>query len=419
MWIPKLAKRIAADRVFPDRTHAFVVCSSELRRVVAALHASFPQKEGLTITHAFAAKANPLFGVLKVVCDAGMGCETASLGELTMALKVFPPEKIIFDSPCKTREELVVALTLPCFVNLDNFDELDRVAAIIAGMPQGTLKATVGLRINPQLGYGSNATLSTGTKTSKFGIGLDDCRAKIVTTFKAHAFLSMLHVHTGSQGIGLRMMVDGVKSIVHLAEEIGPQVKVVDIGGGLPVNFASDEYTPSMQTYVQQLQEGIPTLFSGKFHIITEFGRSVVAKAGALVSRVEYAKENGGRRIIQQHIGADLAVRTAWAPKDWPLRVDIFDQAGNLKTEDLGESDVAGPCCFGGDLICSAQSLPRAVALEDFVVVKDVGGYYHSSFSYYNLRQPPACFLFDAEADALTMINRGRTVEETVEFMMA
>jgi diaminopimelate decarboxylase len=419
MWIQKLAKRIASDELFPRRTHAFVVCSSEVRRVVSALHAAFPQKEGLKITHAFAAKANPLFGVLTVVRDAGMGCETASLGELTMALRVFPPEKIIFDSPCKTHEELGMALRLPCFVNLDNFDELDRVSRIIGSLPEGALKATVGLRINPQLGYGSNATLSTGTKTSKFGIGLDDCRAKIVAAFKSHSFLSMLHVHTGSQGIGLRMMVDGVKAIVDLAEEIGPQVQVIDMGGGLPVNFASDEYKPSVQSYVAELQTSVPLLLSGRFHVITEFGRSIIAKAGVLASRVEYAKENGGRRIIQQHIGADLAVRTAWAPKDWPLRVDIFDKRGELKTDDVGESDVAGPCCFGGDLICSAQRLPRAVALEDFVVVKDVGGYYHSSFSYYNLRQPPPCFIYDEETDILTLINRGRTVEETVDLMMA
>ena len=417
MWIQKAAKRIAKDKLFPDRTHAFIVCSSELRRVIAALHASFPQRDGLAVTHCFAAKANPLFGVLKVIRDAGMGCETASIGEFTIAQRVFPNEKIIFDSPCKTTEELAAALRVPCFINLDNFDELARVARIVSADP-AAVRATVGLRINPQLGYGSNATLSTGTKTSKFGIGLNDFKEQIIEAFNTHSFLAMLHVHTGSQGIGLRMMVDGVKSIVDLAQVIGTQVRHIDIGGGLPVNFASDEYKPTVESYATELDRAVPELFSGKYHIITEFGRAVVAKAGVMVSRVEYAKENGGRRIIQQHVGADLAVRTAWAPKDWPLRVDIFNALGDLKTENLGETDVAGPCCFGGDLICIAQQIPQAVPLEDFVLVKDVGGYYHSSFSYYNLRQPPACFLFDEETDMLTLINRGRTVAETVEFMM-
>ena len=179
MWIQKAAKRIAKDKLFPDRTHAFIVCSSELRRVIAALHASFPQRDGLAVTHCFAAKANPLFGVLKVIRDAGMGCETASIGEFTIAQRVFPNEKIIFDSPCKTTEELAAALRVPCFINLDNFDELARVARIVSADP-AAVRATVGLRINPQLGYGSNATLSTGTKTSKFGIGLNDFKEQII-----------------------------------------------------------------------------------------------------------------------------------------------------------------------------------------------------------------------------------------------
>ena len=84
-------------------------------------------------------------------------------------------------------------------------------------------------------------------------------------------------------------------------------------------------------------------LFDGSYTVITEFGRSIVAKAGMLVSRVEYTKMAGGRFIIQQHCGHDLLVRTVWCPQVWPLRLLVFNGVdGNLRTGDPIVSDVAG-----------------------------------------------------------------------------
>jgi diaminopimelate decarboxylase len=415
MWIPRAVSAVAKEKIFPDKTHIFLVCKSELERVIADLHKSFPPS--VDALHAFAAKANPLVGVLDVMKANGMGCETASMGELAVAERVFQSNQIVFDSPVKTLEELRHAVYRPMYINLDNFQELERVAFLHAEKP---IVATVGLRINPQLGSGTIGALSTGAATSKFGIGLLDARQEVLAAFRDHNFLSMLHIHTGSQGIGLTMMVEGVKSLVGLAEEIGEQVKVIDIGGGLPVNFSSDEVKPTPLEYSTALQQQVPNLFSGKYKLITEFGRSVVAKAGVLISRVEYTKINGGRRIIQQHIGVDLALRTVWCPNDWPLRVDIYDIAagGVLRTEDLAATNVAGPCCLGGDLVAIDRALPLATPMTDVVVVKDVGGYYHSNFSIYNLRQMPPAYLFDEVDGSLTLISKGRTLDDTIDMML-
>lgn len=422
-WINKLLRKVAADKVVcgsTTATHAFVVCSSELQRVIEQeLFAAFPPQ--LEVLHAFAAKANPLRGVLGVAHKCGMGCEVASMGELMMAQRVFEPHQIVYDSPVKTWDELRHAVYLPMYLNVDNFEELARIEQLNRERP---IVATVGIRINPQIhpGTGQPALRTCGPQ-SKFGVGLSDNREQIVDAFRRNTFLKMLHVHSGSQG-GMDVMVEAAKRIVELAEIIGSQVSVLDIGGGLAVNFASDEITPTVKEYVAALQVGAPSLLSGKYKIITEFGRTLVAKAGVLISRVEYSKVNGDRRIVQQHLGHDLAVRTVWCPDAWPLRVDIFDEAGELKrctpeemelhSEKRLLTDVAGPCCLGGDLICTSRPLPQAHALRDFVVVKDVGGYYHSSFSMYNLRQMPPAYLYDEPLDELTQISRGRTMEETL-----
>lgn len=407
------------------KTHAFIVSSSELRKNAKLLHDAFPTSKHTRVLHAFAAKANPLRKVLQVAKEANLGCETASLGEVMMSQKVFDNSTIVYDSPVKSLEELKHC----CYsidhngngmylINVDNLPELERIAALHKAAP---IKATIGIRINPQLGAGSIGQLSTALATSKFGIGLHDHRSQLVAAFAEHKdFLKAVHVHTGSQGIGFAMMTAGVKAITDFADEVNHQlgdgtISIIDIGGGLPVNFTSDEFTPTFADYQEKLAAAVPNLFSGKYALVTEFGRALVAKAGILVSRVEYTKVNGGRRIIQQHVGADLALRTVWQPEHWRIRVEVYDGiTGALKTEDKAPTDVAGPCCLGGDLLCSNRELPLANELVDLVVAKDVGGYYHSAYSYYNLRAMPPCYLYDEETDTLTLINAGQSVAETV-----
>lgn len=412
-WIGKAVKASIAQGVVPASTHALVLCVESLKQASDELKAVFPP----TTLHAFAAKANPLFGWLQVVQAQGLGCETASIGEFTMAERVFAHEKIIFDSPVKTMDELRHALYTPCFLNLDNFDELARVAKLHKEKP---VVATVGIRVNPQVGFGDIGITSTGNPTSKFGIGLDDQRDLIIAAYRDHEFLKMVHIHTGSQGVGLPLMVGAVKKTEAFAREFLDRVTYLDIGGGLPVNFDGDDALVSFTQYATALREAVPSLFdpTPRFQLLTEFGRTLSAKQGVMLSRVEYTKTNGGRYIVSQHVGADLLIRQVWAPQEWHVRVEFYDgTTGELRTTDPVYTDVAGPCCMGGDLAACNRLLPRAHE-GDVTVIKDVGGYAHSSFSRYNLRQAPAVYLFEESSSKLTLIRRAETVDETLAFMM-
>nr|AGT02684.1 diaminopimelate decarboxylase [Crithidia acanthocephali] len=452
MWVENAMKDVAAAKLFPANTHILLMCENELRRRMravssafdAALKADAPASAATVRTlHALAVKANPLEAVLKIAKEEGFGAETASIGEFRIAEKVYGPggaDKIVFDSPAKTLEELHHALQVPCYLNVDNFDELARIVALsegkVPGFEQIAVKATVGIRINPQtVVQTKNTALATGGKISKFGISLHDEGHKelLVDAFvKYHDSinLKMIHVHSGSQGLSLDTMVAGVKAIVQeLADDprIASLIEVVDIGGGFPVDFSTDDETVSVRDYVAALRRDVPTLFAPAHPrlIITEFGRAICAKAGVLISRVEYVKQSGGRQIILQHIGADLAVRTVWQPEKWPLRVYVYDKDGHRKPGASVRSselltDVSGPCCNSGCTIIRAADLPSSVtALEDVVVVYDVGGYYHSSFCLYNLRQLPACYMYHEAADkgaagTLELIKKKQTVEDTM-----
>ncbi|KAB1139195.1 diaminopimelate decarboxylase [Streptomyces luteolifulvus] len=363
-------------------------------RTVGSLHAAFPDSP--SILHAFAAKANSLVPVLAELERHGMGCEVATGGELAGALAAgFPPERIVFDSPVKHRTDLEWALDLGVAINVDNFQELARIDAILAGRDP---VSQIGVRVNSQVGGGTIAAMSTATQTSKFGIPLSDpdSRRELQRAFQEHPWLTWVHTHAGSQGCPLDLMARGVAEAVAFADEVNRtlgrrQVTGIDIGGGLPVNFAGDEITPDFGTYVALLRDHAPDLFSGRYAIVTEFGRSVLAKNGFIAAYVEYTKTAGGRSIALTHAGVQVATRTVFAPDFWPLRIIAHDPSGRAKLGSPVRQDVAGPACFSGDLLARDRALPR-LEPGDIILVPDTGAYYFSTPFHYNSLPEPAVY---------------------------
>ncbi|MFF7565719.1 diaminopimelate decarboxylase [Streptomyces pseudovenezuelae] len=365
---------------------------------VAALHKAFP--DSVDVLHTFAAKANCLVPVLEEVRKLGMGCEVASAGELAQALAAgFAPEQIVYDSPAKTRSDLRQALDLGVAVNADNFQELARIDEILAARASTTGSAPasrIGVRLNPQVGGGGIAEMSTATATSKFGIALEDDgnRQRLLDAYRERPWLTWVHAHVGSQGCPLDLIAQGIAKAVAFADEVNStcgrrQVTGIDIGGGLPVNFADDETTPGFDDYVAALRAHAPALFTGAYRIVTEFGRSLLAKNGFTAACVEYTKVSGGRPIAITHAGAQVATRTVFMPAAWPLRLTAHSPDGTLKQGEPVPQDIAGPCCFAGDLLAEARPLPR-LAPGDIVALLDTGAYYSSTPFHYNSLPDPA-----------------------------
>ncbi|MFF7169316.1 type III PLP-dependent enzyme domain-containing protein [Streptomyces pseudovenezuelae] len=370
----------------------------EVAASVAALHKAFP--DSVDVLHTFAAKANCLVPVLEEVRKLGMGCEVASAGELAQALAAgFAPEQIVYDSPAKTRSDLCQALDLGVAVNADNFQELARIDEILAARASTTGSAPasrIGVRLNPQVGGGGIAEMSTATATSKFGIALEDDgnRQRLLDAYRERPWLTWVHAHVGSQGCPLDLIAQGIAKAVAFAEEVNStcgrrQVTGIDIGGGLPVNFADDETTPGFDDYVAALRAHAPALFTGAYRIVTEFGRSLLAKNGFTAACVEYTKVSGGRPIAITHAGAQVATRTVFMPAAWPLRLTAHSPDGTLKQGEPVPQDIAGPCCFAGDLLAEARPLPR-LAPGDIVALLDTGAYYSSTPFHYNSLPDPA-----------------------------
>jgi len=162
------------------------------------------------------------------------------------------------------------------------------------------------------------------------------------------------------------------------------------------------------------LRKTNPELFSGQFKVITEFGRTYHAKAGFIVSRIEYTKVSGGRHIAITHAGSDLFVRTVFMPLKWAIRMTSLDSKGKKKTSKIVPQDIAGPCCHAGDIIAHERPLPL-LEPGDWLISHDTGGYYYSAFSYYNSRQAPFIYGFEeGETIQFTLLKKGQTVEQTL-----
>ncbi|TQK98579.1 diaminopimelate decarboxylase [Streptomyces puniciscabiei] len=407
----------------PDAAVAGLLDVTGIRESAAALRAAFDAvvPPGTPVLHAFAVKATPLVPVLRLLSEAGIGAEVASPGELALARAAgVPTARTVLDSPAKTPAELREALALGIAVNADNPQELHRLDTLVRSAPT---RSPLGLRINPQIGGGTIGATSTATETSKFGVALRDegAREWVVRAFLDRPWLTRLHAHTGSQGIPPALLARGVAETYALAEEINEragrrQIDTLDIGGGLPVNFAAEATAPSYAHHARLLADQVPGLFDGRYGLVTEFGRSLLAKHGTVVARVEYAKSAGGRRIAVTHAGVQVATRTVYAPGAWPLRIAAYDAKGRPKPGPEVVQDVAGPACFSGDLLAAGRALPL-LEQGDYAAALDTGAYYFAHHYAYNSLVRPGIYGFAPDGSggvAFATVREPQTIAEVV-----
>lgn len=405
--------------ILPDDT-ALIFCDiTFLEERIANLRNLFPP----STLHAIAAKANPLPATLAKIKESGAGVEVASLPELYLAERTgFAPDKIVFDSPCKTVKELEYALKLGVHLNADSFEELDRIGEILKTQKS---MSKIGLRINPQVGAGSIKSTSVADHISKFGVPVSNNLSRIKEYFHKYSWLKGVHVHIGSQGCPVQLMLEGIGKVLNLVNEINRDLKnspaaepidTFDIGGGLPVSYFPDNTPVSMAQFYELLSENFPGLINGQFRLITEFGRYIYANTAWVASKVEYVKREPHYNIAMTHVGADLFLRKCYNPADWHHEISVADKTGKLKSGlDKNKYIIAGPLCFAGDIIANELPLP-AVTEGDYLLIHDAGAYTLSMWSRYNSRQIPKVIAYRSDNDSFEILKDRERKEDLYDF---
>ena len=385
---------------------------------IAQLKKHFPENT----THAIAIKANPLIEILKKIHSLDAGVEAATLPEFYLAYKAgFRADEIIFDSPVKTVADLEKVISANVHINADNFDELGRIAGILESRKTSS---TFGLRVNPQIGSGTIAATSVAGDYSKFGVPLNEYRDEIIDAYKKHNWLTGIHLHIGSQGIPLDMLVGGVKTIYDLTEKINAELEsqaatnritYFDIGGGLPAVYRETDPAITIERYASALRAAIPGLFDGRYKLITEFGRHIHAGAGWAVSTVEYVKKQGDINTAMIHLGADMFIRKCYNPDDWYHEISVIDSHGAVKGGTNARYNIAGPLCFAGDIIARELELPKITA-GDYLIIHDIGAYTFGMWSRYNSRLMPQVIGYSDNGDSFEVLKMRESLEGVYNF---
>lgn len=391
-----------------------IVCIDfdDLHQRLEVLQQSFPANTH----HAVAIKTMPLVKVLRQVVRWGYGLEAASLGEVALARAAgCPPERLVFDSPVKTKEE--IAALCQDFqgsrVNVDNLPELERY--------ERNVPLRLGVRVNPENTVAGVGYLDVGSHQSKFGVPVSHRKA-IIDAALSHPKVEGLHVHSGSQMEALDKAVENISTIVQMAQEINAKqpgkIKWIDIGGGLPIDYHR-RHDDVMHRYVERLKEKVPGLWSGQFALITEFGRWVYGHSGWLAAQVEYVKSYAhGDDIAMLHLGADAMLRECYDPGTWHHEMQVLTPSGKRKEEGTKKTyTLAGPLCFGGDIIDRNRRLP-ALSPSDWLIIEDAGANTIALWSRHCSRAFPKVLGYQRESVNYTIqeIRSRETVEEIVKF---
>lgn len=343
--------------------------------------------------HAVAIKTNPHKAMLSTILAHGFDLEAASIEEVDLAISAgAAPDRIVFDSPVKTRAEIErCAASHDMQINANMLCELNRYPV--------KSRCQLGLRINPSVDTGAPELYAVSTDESKFGVPMAQ-RAEILSACLEYP-IKALHMHSGSQMSDLSAQLQAIQELFELADAIdshranhgNPQrIEMINIGGGLPAE--SDAEQPRMREYARGVCSVLARNKTRKLR--TEFGQWTHRDAGSALTRVEYVGDEAVPNVFV-HLGADLFTRHIYAPSR-PLALRVIDQLGKEKSGKTQTCNIAGPLCFAGDYLARAIELPT-ISEGDWLLISGVGANTYGLWSRHCSRSLPKVVALEANGD--------------------
>jgi diaminopimelate decarboxylase len=353
----------------------------------------------------YAVKANGNGAILRLLAGLGAGADIVSGGEMLAALRAgFPPERIVFAGVGKTDEELALGLERGVGeFNAESEDEIGRLARAAAA--RGSV-ARVSLRVNPDIDPQTHPYISTGLREAKFGIPISQAGDILRRSRELEGIRIVgLQCHLGSQITDLEPLATAARDLAGLSRALldeGFDLQTIDLGGGLGVDYEGG--TGADPTALAE--HLLPAIAGLPLTLVLEPGRSLVAGAGALLTRVLNVKENQGRRFVIVDAGMNDLLR--------PALYQAFHRVEPAKPRGgpRAEMDVVGPVCETGDFLARRRPMEQPEP-GDLLVVRDTGAYGFAMSSRYNMRPRPAEVL--VEDGRARLIRRRETFDDLID----
>ena len=363
-------------------TPAYVYSTATLSRHYQVFREAL-QAQGPTLGRsliAFAVKANSNLSVLATLGRLGAGADTVSEGEIRRALAAgIPADRIIFSGVGKTDAELTFAPQAGVRqINVESGPELDRLERVAEAT--GT-RPDIAIRVNPGVGAGGHAKITTGGGGDKFGVPVEEALSLYARAAANGRVRPVgLACHIGSQILNLTPLRDAFGVLADMTRRLradGHAVRVLDLGGGLGVPYEPGVIPPDPATYAAMVGEAMAGL---DVDTVFEPGRLLVANAGVLLARVIHVNVRpDGRRFLV----LDAAMNDLMRPALYDASHPLIPLTNKGRAEGL--YDVVGPVCETGDTFARDRPLPELEA-GDLVAFKGAGAYGAAMASEYNSR---------------------------------
>ena len=385
----------------PGTTTPFYLYDTDLlRSTLDAIHTEVQHMPHLHVHYAVKANANPI--ILREVLAAGLGIDCVSGGEIQTVLDAgFPASQIVFAGVGKADWEIRLALDAGIFCfNVESKEELE----VISQLAQESGKeARVCLRINPDVGAHTHSHITTGRAEDKFGIAMQDMEHVIgLCALLPNIEFLGLHLHIGSQILDMADFI----ALAHRTNELqdrlerqGIAVKVINVGGGLGVDYDNPNAhpVPDFHAYFAVWADHLVLRPGQELHC--ELGRSIVAQCGSLITRVLYVKEGHERKFVIADAGMTDLIRPALYGARH--KIENISVTENLRLTDwlfpVGQTalyDVVGPICESSDTFATDIVLP-ITRRGDLLAIRSAGAYGETMASCYNCRPLPHGYSID------------------------
>jgi diaminopimelate decarboxylase len=350
-------------------------------------------------TLCFAVKSNGNLSILKHLAKLGSGFDIVSGGELHLLQRTgVRGDRIVFSGVGKDRHEIREALTYRprerggragiLLFNVESEAELEILveeAARLAGRGGGPPAAAI--RLNPDVQAGGHPHISTGRHEHKFGLDWKEAK-RLYLAHRDSKWICWqgISTHIGSQ---ITTLVPFRRALLRLAGFAGElrraqiDLRYLDFGGGLGVRYLHEK-PPTRTQYAQLVSRMVRKL---GVHLLLEPGRSIIAPAGVLLTRVVYTKTNRGKSFVVVDAAMNDLMRPALYGAIHPITK--VERDGKGIDGRRGPVDIVGAVCETGD--CFLRDWPLGeVKASDVLAIWAAGAYGMSQASNYNARCRPA-----------------------------
>lgn len=357
-----------------------------LRETLRTINSEAGKYEGFCVHYAVKANANPK--ILSIICQAGLGADCVSGGEIQASVDAgFKPDKIVFAGVGKSDKEINLALEKDIFCfNVESVPELDIINEL-AGRKGKT--ARVAFRINPNVGAHTHANITTGLAENKFGIAMADMEDVINKALSmANVKFVGLHFHIGSQILDMgdfAALCNRVNDLQNQLEAHHIVVENINVGGGLGIDYTHPNRVPipDFKSYFATYAKHLKLRKGQKLHF--ELGRSVVGQCGSLISRVLYVKQGSAKQFAIIDAGMTDLIR--------PALYQAYHKIENISSEaPLATYDVVGPICESSDVFAKAVDINECHR-GDLIAIRSAGAYGEIMASQYNCRPLPKGYI--------------------------